>query len=169
MNDSELLKSRFSNIFIKLIIGIMTNELKDVRHFLSDELYNRMQTMINENVSNHEIRCFDEPNVKEVNIVETGSDEKYDFVYVDLVSRYMDYYIDSDTKNYKRGTNDHRIELSHRMLFKKLKGVSVNNTVVKCPSCGANLDPNNSGYCKYCGKTNSAESYDYVLYEVSNL
>lgn len=169
MNDNEILKSKFSNIFIKIIVGIMTNELKDVRHYLSDDLYNRLQSIINENVSNHEIRCFDEPNVKEVNIVNYGQDEKYDFINVDLVSRYMDYYIDSDTKKYKRGTNDHRLEITHRLVFKKLKGISANDIAVKCPGCGANLDPNNSGYCKYCGKTNSAESYDYVLYEVSNI
>ena len=169
MDDNELLKSKFSNIFIKIIVGIMSNDLKDVRHFLSDDLANKLQEMINTNVANHEFRCFDEPNVKEVNVIDYGTEDKYDIVIVNLISRYMDYYIDSDTKKYKRGTDDHRIELSHTLKFKKLKNVSANNTAVKCPSCGANLDPNNSGYCKYCGKINSAESYDYVLFELTNI
>ena len=169
MDDNELLKSKFSNIFIKIIVGIMSNDLKDVRHFLSDDLANKLQEKINTNITNHEFRCFDEPNVKEVNIIDYGTDDKYDFVIVNLISRYMDYYIDSDTKKFKRGTNDHRVEITHNMLFKKLKSVTGNNIEVKCPSCGANLDPNNSGYCKYCGIISSAENYDYILYNIDNI
>ena len=124
--------------------------------------------MINSNIANNEIRCFDEPNVKEINIEEEKDENDYHVVTVNLVSRYMDYYIDKDSLNYKRGTNDHRIELDHELVFKKRIDVSLQNSI-KCPSCGANLDPNNTGYCNYCGVINSAISYDYVLYEVTNL
>ena len=39
-NDAEL-KSKFSNIFIMLLLGIQTNNLDDVKHYLSDDLYNK--------------------------------------------------------------------------------------------------------------------------------
>lgn len=169
MDNDELLKGKFSNIFIKLIVGIMSNDLKDIKHYLSDDLYNQLQSMIDQNISNNEIRCFDEPNVKEILIENVEHDQEYEIVYVTLVSRYMDYYIDSNTLEYKRGVNDHRIELNHKLIFKKNNNVSIMNNAIKCPSCGANLDSNNSGYCNYCGVINSAESYDYVLYGVTNL
>lgn len=167
MND-DLLKGKFSNIFIKLLVGIMSNDLKDVKHFLSDDLINRFQKMIDDNLKNHELRCFDELNVKEIEIEKIENDDKYEIVYVNLISRYMDYFIDKTSLEYKRGENDHRVEMSHNLIFKKLKDISL-STSVKCPSCGANLDPNNSGYCKYCGEIKSAESYDYVLYEITNI
>ena len=81
----------------------------------------------------------------------------------------MDYYIDSDTLVYKRGTNDHRVEIKHELVFKKLLEVGDRPTTIKCPGCGANIDANSSGYCKYCGTVHSAESYDYLLYEITNI
>lgn len=169
MDDEELLIGKFSNIFIKLIVGIMSNNIEDIKHYLSDELYNQIQSMINTNISNNEIRCFDEPNVSDVIITSREQDEKYDIVNVELTSKYMDYYIDSNSLSYLRGINDHRIVLTHNLVFKKLKESEIINIAIKCPTCGASLNPSDSGYCSYCGKTNSAESYDYVLYEVTNL
>lgn len=168
MNENELLIGKFSNIFIKLIVGIMSNDLKDIKHYLSKEIYNRYQTMIDNNITNNEIRCFDEPNVKQISIDRVENNEDFEIIYVNLVSRYMDYYIDSNTMNYKRGNNASREEISHNLIFKRKTNITQNN-VIKCPSCGANLDPNNTGYCNYCGEINSAESYDYILYEVTNL
>ncbi len=169
MNDNDLLKGKFSNIFIKLLVGIMSNDLKDVKHFLSDDLYKKYQNIVNENLSNNEVHCYDELNVKDLSIDKIETDDKYEIVYVSLTSRYMDYYIDSESLNYKRGTNDHRIEEDHELIFKKLLIVGDRPAVIKCPGCGANLDANNTGYCKYCGTVHSAESYDYILYEVTNL
>ena len=167
--NNELLKGKFSNIFIKLLVGIMSNDLKDVKHFLSDDLINRFQKMINDNLKNNELRCFDELNVKDIVIEKTSQDETYDYVYVSITSRYMDYYIDSNTSKYKRGIDDHRIEINHQLIFRKKREISTNNIAIRCSNCGANLDSNNSGYCKYCGKTNSAEDYDYILCEITNL
>ena len=151
MNDNDLLKGKFSNIFIKLLVGIMSNDLKDVKHFLSDDLYKKYQNIVNENLSNNEVHCYDELNVKDLSIDKIETDDKYEIVYVSLTSRYMDYYID------------------HELIFKKLLTVGDRPAVIKCPGCGANLDANNTGYCKYCGTVHSAESYDYILYEVTNL
>ena len=169
MIDESILKGKFSNIFIKLLVGIMSSDLTKVKHFLSDEVYNRYQGVINQNIKNNEIQCYDELNVKELSIVGYDSDDKYDIVRVNLTSRYMDYVIDKDTLKYKRGVNDHRIEVNHILVFKKLKTANGNPMVVKCPGCGANLDVNNTGLCPYCGSIHSAESYGYVLYEVTNL
>lgn len=169
MNEDEMLIGKFSNIFIKLIVGIMSNDLKDIKHYLSSDLINRYQSMIDNNIANHEIRCLDEPNVKQINIEKRENEDDFEVIHINLVSRYMDYYIDSDTMEYKRGNNSSRVEISHDLIFKKKTDALNNNNVIKCPSCGSNLDPNNSGYCNYCGVINSAEKYDYVLYEVTNL
>ena len=77
MNENELLIGKFSNIFIKLIVGIMSNDLKDIKHYLSKEIYNRYQTMIDNNITNNEIRCFDEPNVKQISIDRVENNEDF--------------------------------------------------------------------------------------------
>ena len=169
MEDKELLQGKIKNIFIKLLVGIMSNDLKDIKHYLSEEVYNKYQKEIDNNISNNEIHCYDELNVKDLTIDKVEKDDKYEIIYVTLISRYMDYYIDSDSLEYKRGVADHRIEESHTLVFKKLLEVGDRPAVIKCPGCGANLDVNNTGVCNYCGTIHSAESYDYVLYEVTNL
>lgn len=169
MNDEELLKGKFSNIFLKLLVGISSRDLKNIKHYLSDDIYARYQKVIDEDKNNNEIHCFDELNVKELYITKKDEDEKYDYIYVNLVSRYMDYFIDSNTLNYKRGINDHRIEKDHELIFRKLKSINEREIVIRCPGCGTSLDVNKTGVCPYCGETYSAELYDYILVEVTNL
>ena len=77
-------------------------------------------------------------NVKDIVIEKTSQDETFDYVYTNITSRYMDYYIDSDSSKYKRGTNDRRIEINHQLIFRKKREVSTNNIAIKCSNCGAN-------------------------------
>lgn len=169
MNNQEYLTSLFSKIFLKLLTGIMMNDLKDVRHYLSEELYNKYQSVVDNNIKNNEVHCYDELNVKSITINDVQYDETHEIVHVNIVSRYMDYYIDKDTLKYKRGVNDHRMEISHDLTFKKLKSVGDRPSVIKCPRCGANIDVNKSGTCDYCGMIYSADNYEYILCEVTNL
>ena len=36
----------------------------------------------------------------------------------------------------------------------------------KCPSCGANIDSNNTGICSYCGTSYNLEDYDWILTDI---
>ena len=169
MNNQEYLVGLFSKIFIKFLSGIMMNDLKEVRHYLSDDLYNKYQSMVDDNISNNEIHCYDELNIKSISITSIEYDQTYEIVHASITSRYMDYYADKETLKYKRGVNDHRIEINHDLVFKKLKDVGDRPAVIKCPRCGANIDVNKSGKCDYCGNIYSALNYEYILCEVTNL
>jgi hypothetical protein len=167
MESNAELESKFSNMFIMLLLGIQSNDLDDVKHYLSEDVYNKYLAVCQRHIANNEMQLYDEMNVKQISI--NLSDEgDYDVAYVHIVSRYMDYIIDLDTGNKKSGINDHRIELDHDLVFKKKKD-AVKGAVVKCPGCGANLDVNHSGKCEYCGAIYSAESYDFILTSITNL
>ena len=166
-NDLEL-KSKFSNIFIMLLLAIQTGDLDNVKHFLSDELYEKYKTMIDEDKRRNEMHCFDEANVKSIAIHKRYVEGEYEIVKVFLTSRYMDYYINLDTGKTVRGVDDHREEKDHVLVFKK-RTDAVKGAVVKCAGCGANLDVNFTGKCEYCGTVHSAEDYDYILYSITNL
>lgn len=167
MESDEELKSKFSNIFIMLLYSISTNDLDRVKHFLTKDMIDKYQNVINNNIKNKETVLFDELNVKTLSIASKEVKDGYEYVYVDLTSRYMNYYLDYDG-NYKRGNNKNRDENNHKLVFKKNLNAS-KNSVVKCPGCGANIDANFSGRCEYCGMTYSAESYDYQLESITNL
>lgn len=165
MNDE--LKGKFSNIFIKLLLGIQMRDLEDVKHLLSDDLYNKYNDICQRLIERNEAHMYDEMNVKSISI-KTSSDEEYDIANVHIVSRYMDYIMDVNTGKKKSGIDDHRVEIEHDLVFKKEKGAK-RGSVVKCAGCGANLDANNSGVCDYCGTVHSAIEYDYILTSITNL
>ncbi len=167
MESNAELESKFSNIFIMLLLGIQSNDLSDVKHFLSDEVYNKYAKVCYDHQNKNEMQLYDEMNVKEIS-VKLEEDLGYEIANVHIVSRYMDYIIDLTTGKKKSGVDDHRVEISHDLVFKKIIGVS-KGAVVKCPGCGANLDVNHSGKCEYCGAIYSAETYDFVLTSITNL
>lgn len=166
-NDLEL-KSKFSNIFIMLVLGIQTGDLDNVKHFLSDEIYNKYKTMIDEDKRRNEMHCFDEANVKNISIQSRAIEGEYEVVEVFITSRYMNYFINLDTGKTVRGVDNRREENTHTLIFKK-RTDAVKGAVVKCAGCGANLDVNFTGKCEYCGTIHSAEKYDYILTSITNL
>ena len=95
MNNQEYLTSLFSKIFLKLLTGIMMNDLKDVRHYLSEELYNKYQSVVDNNIKNNEVHCYDELNVKSITI----NDVQYAVVagsYTNTTTATMTVYLDKD-------------------------------------------------------------------------
>ena len=107
--EKELL-SKFSNVYIMLLYAIMTNDIKRVKHFISDDLYIKYKDMTDKYISNNETRIFGEPNVYQISIINKEIKDDYEYVTVKLVSRYMDYIVDKTTLKFISGINDHRIE-----------------------------------------------------------
>ena len=166
-NDLEL-KSKFSNIFIMLLMSIQSGDIDNVKHFLCDDLYNKYKEVCDGHKEKNEMQCYDEANVKTIELRDKFQDGMFDVIEVDLTSRYMDYILDLNTGKKKSGVDDHRVEINHKLVFKK-KFDAARGEVVKCAGCGANLDVNFTGRCEYCGTVHSAESYDYILYSITNL
>ena len=61
------------------------------------------------------------------------------------------------------GVNNHRLEINHDLVFKRLKNIGDRPSVIKCPKCGANMDVNKSGRCDYCGSNITRFSKNMVL------
>ncbi len=155
--------TRVNNIFIKLHTAIMKGDLTDVKHFLSDEVIAKYQTII-DNLNNHnERQMYDELNVKETSIIdESETDDNY-IIKVRLISRYMDYIIDKDTGKLLKGDNTRRIAKQNILEFQKKKDAKDIAIVRKCPGCGASINVNDAGVCEYCGSIYNMKDYDYIL------
>ena len=149
MNDNELI-GKFSNIYIMLLYSIMTNDIERVKHFLSNDLYNKYKTIIDNHINNEETEMFDELNVYKINIEKKEIIDNKEIITVKLISRYMNYIMDNNTKKIKSGINTHRIEKTNILVFEKNINTNDNKNVHKCPNCGANLDINYNGVCSYC-------------------
>lgn len=160
-------KTKIDNIFVMLHISLMTKNLSRVDHFISDEVYNEFNERLNNLNQNNQIQMFDELNVKSTEIQNIEITDTEFIIKVKLISRYMDYVIDADSKKLIKGNNTSRIEKTNILTFKKRRNFKIQDSVRKCPSCGANMNVNNTGKCEYCGTIYNTEDYDWILTNIT--
>ena len=164
--DDSILKSKFSNIFINLLYSIMINDITKVRHFLSDEVASEIEKIIERNKSNNEKQMYDELNVKDIMLTSRETTSTKEIINVTIISRYMDYIIDADTGEYKRGVKDYRVERSNYLTFERYLNAKDRPILFKCPNCGADMDINNSGRCNFCREVVDLSDYEYILTQI---
>lgn len=154
--------TKADHIFMMLLDGIIQKDLCDVKHYLSNETYNNFNTLIEKYNKDNVTRIFDETNVKSSNIEKIDINDSYINITVNLISRYMDYFINDDGE-YISGINDRRIEKNHKITFTKRIDAKTLGEARRCNSCGNTLDINASGVCPYCNSTIDMSLYDYII------
>lgn len=161
--------AKVDNIFIMFLTAIMTDNLKRVKHKLSDELYSKYELLLNDLNSKNQRQMYDELNVKtskihSINIL----DDKY-IINVLLTARYMDYVIDKINGDYVSGINDRRIQKDYYLTFEKYINAKIENAARKCPTCGASANANSTGICSYCHSVYNTKDYDWVLVGIKEI
>lgn len=160
-------KSYIDNIFVKLFTAIMLDDLENVKHFLSEDVYNKYKEKL-DNLNSKNIRqMYDELNVKSSNITNVEITDDYFIITVSLTARYMDYQINKDNGNLISGNNTSRIERNYILKFTKKRDFSQQKAARKCPGCGASISVNTKGVCEYCGTVYNLEKYDYILSNIN--
>ena len=160
-------KTKVDNIFVMLHMSLMTDNMKRVDHFISDSVYQEFSNRLTTLNNNNERQMFDELNVKSTEIVKVDITDTKFIITVRLISRYMDYIIDKESGNFKRGNNSSRVEKENILVFKKNRNAKVQGVVRFCPNCGHPMDVNKTGYCEFCHSTYNQENYDWVLTSIT--
>ena len=156
-------KTKVDNIFVMLHMSLMTDNMKRVDHFISDSVYKKFNDKLAILNNNNERQMFDELNVKSTEIINVEiKDDKF-LIEVKLIAKYLDYIVDKDTLNFKRGNNSTRVEKENVLLFENVRGTKNQGIVRFCPNCGHPMDVNKTGFCEYCHSTYNQEDYDWVL------
>ena len=165
--NEAMFKTKVDNIFVKLYTCIIKGDLTDVRHFISEELYNNYINKINELISHNKRQMYDEINVKNTMIINRKILEDKEIIDVEIVSRYMDYIIDINTGDLISGDDTRRIERRNILRFEKKLNTKDFGIVRKCPGCGASINVNNTGKCEYCDTIFNLDDYDYILVSIN--
>lgn len=161
-------KSYVANVFVKLFTSVMLDELDNVKHFLSEDVYNQYKSKIDD-LNNKGLRqIYDELNVKDSSIIKVSITDTDFIVTVIVTSRYMDYIVDKNSGNFISGNNQYRIEKNYTLIFTKKRNFLQQGVVRKCPGCGASISVNTSGKCEYCGTIYNLEKYDYILTSITS-
>jgi predicted lipid-binding transport protein (Tim44 family) len=163
--DESLFITKVDHIFIMILSSIMDNDMTKVKHYLSDEIYQKFDKLVESYKEKKVIRLFDEMNVKSTSIDSFDVKDNTLNVYVTITSRYMDYFLDSNGE-YVSGVNDHRIEMKHNIVFSKKLDAKGLQESRDCPSCGNSLDINATGVCPYCGMVIDMSIFDYIITDI---
>lgn len=164
-NESEFI-SKVDRIFIMFLDSIMHKDVTMVDHYASDQVCSYISSLIDEYVKNKIIRIFDEANIKSTRIIDFKIINNKFIIKVELISRYMDYFIDEEMGNYVRGVNNHRIETAHILTFEKFITAVDTGIVTSCTNCGNSINANVNGVCPFCNKVVAMEKYEYILTEI---
>lgn len=161
--NEAMFLTKVDNIFVKLLTAAMLDEMDTVNHFISDDVFNVYQNMVNSlNASGHR-QMYDELNVKTSRIRNIEVNDNEYVITVDLQARYMDYILDLESGNKVSGDDTCRIEVSYTLKFVKRASTMTQGMVRRCPGCGSPMDVNNAGKCSYCGGIYNLEDYDWIL------
>ena len=163
--DESVFLSRIDHIFIMILSAITCNDIRSVKHYLSDEVFNKFDLLVQEYKSKGYNRIFDESNIKNSYINDVNVDEEKINITCTIETRYMDYFIDNNGK-YISGINNHRIEKTNKVVFSKRLDANELLSARRCPNCGKTLDINDSGICPYCNGVFNMEKYDYIVTEM---
>lgn len=177
MNISEFDKSidnneflvKVDNIFIKLLSGVMLDDLDSIKHKVSDEVFNKYKSILDTNKENHITQMYDELNVKTSTITDIKVTEDKIIVKVNLVSRYMNYLIDSNSGDYISGNNRDREEHMNILTLEKKLNAKDMKVSMHCTSCGNPINYNDNGVCSYCGTVFNASDFDYILTNIETI
>lgn len=159
-------KAKADNIFIQLYTSVMKQDLTRVKHFLSEELYAKFQEKVNKLHTKNVIQIYGELNVSETRIVRIIENEDNFEIEVNLLSKYLDYQIDKQSKRIVSGNDQIRVEKNIELIFAKTKNAKSLGVARKCQGCGANIDLNMNGKCSYCGTIFKLEEYDWILKDI---
>ena len=105
---------------------------------------------------------YDELNVYDTKLLKFSKTDEKLVLEVNLISRALDYQIDKNGK-IVRGNNMRRIEQNNYLTFTKKINTKEIGRMMKCPSCGATLEVNKSGYCPYCHGIFDLDDYNWIL------
>lgn len=164
--DQDFSESKFityvNNVFIQIYTSLMTKEIENIKHFVTDEVYHRLEQKINSLNKLGLIQMYDELNVAQTNILSYQVEENKMIIQVRILSRYLDYFVDLEG-NYVSGNRDSRVTKNYDLTFTKKINYEKVGTVNKCPGCGASIDVNATGICPYCGTVYNQEDKNWVL------
>lgn len=156
-------KSKVENEFVQIKLSMVTGKTEKIKHFVNEEVYNKIQQKVQEDINNNTIQLYDELNVADIRIENIEELEDRFEISVRVHSKALEYYIDRQTKKYISGDMNDRVERYSNIKFTKIKQAKDMKTSRKCPTCGANVDINANGKCSYCGSTFDLVNYDWVI------
>ena len=157
-------------VFFDIENAWSTNDLTKVRALMTDSLYRRLNLQIQDFKRRGINNVLSEIAVADIKVVKVNSEGGYDSITAFIHASMVDTKVDSKGKTVE-GNPRTATEFVEYWTFMRSSNVSTTkglSLVTKtCPNCGAPLEVNENGLCKYCGADILTGDFDWVLSDIS--
>ncbi len=142
------------------------------RQVMADGLWQQHRVQIQGYIDGHKRNVLEDLSVGSLTVIAAHTDANYDTVTVRVLAACADYDIDDRSEKVVRG--DRRVEQwMEDWTFQRSSAAQTpaagGTMTQKCPNCGAPLDLDLSGECRYCKAPVSSGAYDWVLARISQV
>lgn len=166
-DQTQFLES-VKNAFLQIQDAWMNKDLKNVRKFLSDGVYQRFITQFKMMDLLDQTNRLSDITVNYTFIDKVESDSNYDVLHVAISASLKDNFICGLDSSLNSGGYENFVEY---WSFIRRKGVQKKGMFDKqsCPNCGASLEEGLGEVCvcPYCGSLLNSGEYDWVLSEIT--
>ena len=142
------------------------------RRVMADNIWQQHRVQIESYVSNHKRNVLENLAIANATIVGAFTDGAYDTVMLRFRAGCADYDVDTTNnkvvrgnKNFTQWTEDWCFQRSAKATTKVQGGTMAQ----RCPNCGAPLDLDLAGVCKYCRAPVMSGAYDWVLTRIEQV
>ena len=136
------------------------------RAYMSPGLYMGWKTQVDQMTAEHRKNVLEALYIQGMNIVKATHDDNFDNITVRVDASAKDYDIDDRTGK-KTSGDSHDTPFTEFWTFSRSAGTKtlVSGGIIekKCPNCGAPLEVNATGECKYCNQPVTSGKFDWVL------
>ncbi len=142
------------------------------RQVMADGLWQQHRVQIQGYVDAHKRNVLEDLAVGDLTIIAAHHDANYDTITVRVLAACADYDVNDDNSRVIRGDR-HVGNWTEDWTFQRAGSATTppggGTLSAKCPNCGAPLDLDLAGSCKYCKAPVSSGNYDWVLARIAQV
>jgi predicted lipid-binding transport protein (Tim44 family) len=163
--DEQAFRGRVQQAFFALQTAWQDRDLSASRPFMSPGLYLGWSSQVQQLIELHKKNVLEGLRVDGIDVVKVVHGSALDDVTVRVTATCADYEIDEQTGKMIFGSRDPS-QFTEYWTFQRSVGVQTTGRSILdkvCPNCGAPLEINQVGECRYCEAAVTSGRFDWVL------
>lgn len=178
-NFSEAeIKEKVANLYVQMQDAWQNKKFGTMRPYMTDALYSQFERQLQELIRSGCTNYIDRIVVLDVRLAGWKADKVNDSIIAVLSTRIVDYTVNDKTGKVVSGSKTAEKFMTYEWTLIRSKGMKTpaaegekneGPVTLRCPSCGAPVDINQSAKCPYCDSVINAGDYDWSISAIKGI